>query len=47
VQLTVEVDTHHLAIEDLYRLLAAMEAFTVAAAISTDVAAAPSMSASP
>jgi hypothetical protein len=32
VQLTVEVDTHHLAIEDLHRLLAAMESFTVAAA---------------
>jgi hypothetical protein len=35
VQITVEVDTHHLAIEDLHRLLAAMETFTVAAASSS------------
>ncbi len=40
VQLTVEVDTHHLAIGDLHRLLAAMEAFTVGAARSLDQAAA-------
>lgn len=33
VQITVEVDTHHLAIEDLHRLLAAMETFTVDAAL--------------
>ncbi|MEV0562621.1 condensation domain-containing protein [Dactylosporangium sp. NPDC050588] len=39
VQLTVEVDTHHLAMADLHRLLLAMEAFAVAAAL--DQAAAP------
>jgi hypothetical protein len=41
VQLTVEVDTHHLALEDLHRLLAAMETFTVSAAVApTDQAVA-------
>ena len=40
IQITVEVDTHHLAIEDLYRLLAEMESFTVSAATSVDQAVA-------
>ena len=40
VQITVEVDTHHLPIGDLHRLLAAMETFTVAAATSLDQAVA-------
>ncbi|MEV4139491.1 condensation domain-containing protein [Dactylosporangium sp. NPDC049742] len=35
VQLTVEVDTHHLAVEDLHRMLNAMEAFAVAAALDS------------
>lgn len=33
IQVTVDVDTHYLAIEDLYRLLAGMEAFTVLASV--------------
>ncbi|MEV4517199.1 condensation domain-containing protein [Dactylosporangium sp. NPDC049525] len=40
VQITVEVDTHHLAIEDLHRLLAEMESFTVSAATASDQAVA-------
>jgi hypothetical protein len=39
VQITVEVDTHHLAIEDLHRLLAEMETFTVSAALSDQAVA--------
>ncbi|MET7418553.1 condensation domain-containing protein [Dactylosporangium sp. NPDC005555] len=38
VQLTVEVDTHHLAIGDLHRMLAAMEAFAVSASADQAVA---------
>lgn len=34
VQITTEVDTHHLAVEDLRALLSEMESFTVEAALA-------------